>query len=182
MGKNVIEGKRIFLRYLTLDDAKKIAEICHDKSINRFTHVPYPYKIKDAVDFIKNSQKKIKTKEEFVYGIINKETNEIMGTISFVRISKRDNKAEIGYLLGKKYRNKGYMTEACKILVDYGFRNMKFYKIHINCAKDNKASKNVIMKVGAKEEALLRKDIVLGGKYHDHYIHSLWRDDWKNKK
>jgi len=182
MAKEDIEGKRIFLRNLNIKDAKQIVKICHDKSINRFTHVPYPYRLKDAFEFIKRSQKKRKESEEFVYGIINKETDELMGTISFIRISKRDNKAEIGYLLGKEYRNKGYMTEACKLLVDYGFKKMKFYKICINCAKGNKESKKVIEKVGGKEEALLRKDILLGGKYHDHYIHSLWRDDWKKRR
>jgi RimJ/RimL family protein N-acetyltransferase len=175
----MIEGKRIFLRHLNMKDAKDLAEICHDRSINRFTHVPYPYKLKDAIDFIRKSQIKIRKKEEFVYGIINKKTNELMGTISLVRIIKRDNKAEVGYLLGKKYRNQGYMTETCKLFLNHVFKKFKFYKIYINCAKDNKASKRVIEKVGGKEEALLRKDILLGGKYHDHYIHSLWRKDWK---
>jgi ribosomal-protein-alanine N-acetyltransferase len=179
MSDEVIDGKRIFLRPLVKKDAAKIKKICHDRSINRFTHVPYPYRIKDALEFIEKSRIKRKKKEEYVYGIINKETNELMGTISLVRIIKRDNKAKIGYLLGKKYRNKGYMTETCKLFVDYIFKKFKLYKIYINCAKDNKASKNVITKVGAKEEALLRKDILLGGKYHDHYIHSIWRDDWK---
>ena len=57
-------------------------------------------------------------------------------------------------------------------------KKLKFNKIYINCAKENKASKRVIKKIGAKQEALLKKDVFVGGRYHDNYIHSIFRKDW----
>jgi [ribosomal protein S5]-alanine N-acetyltransferase len=180
--KNVIEGEKIYLRPLKLLDVNKIKNICNDKSINKFTHVPFPYRLKDAIEFIKKSKINRKKGNEFVYGIINKNKEELMGTISFVRIEKRDNKAEIGYLIGKKYRNKGYMSEALRLMLKIGFEKHKFHKIFVNCAKDNQASKRVIEKCGLKQEALLRKDILLGNKYHDHYIHSMLKEEYKKIK
>jgi len=181
MGKSIILGRRIYLRNLTIEDAKQIQKICHDKSVHKFTRVPYPYKIKDAFSFIKRGNSKNNT-NEIIFGIINKETKELMGTISFVRINKKDNKSEIGYMIGKKFRNKGYVTEAAKLLLEYGFKKFKFNKIYINCAKENEASKKVIKKLGCKKEALLKKDIFVGGKYHDHLINGIFRSDWMRKK
>ena len=43
------------------------------------------FEIKDAVGFIKKSRINKKKGEILVYGIINKETDELMGTISLVR-------------------------------------------------------------------------------------------------
>ncbi|MDO8740057.1 MAG: GNAT family N-acetyltransferase [Candidatus Woesearchaeota archaeon] len=173
-----IIGKRIYLRQLKKSDAKQLVKICHDRSIHRSTRVPYPYRLKDALAFLKRTSARRKHRSEIVFGIISKETKELMGTVSFVRTNNRDNKTEIGYLIGKNYRNKGYVSEAVRLLLDFGFRKMKFHKIYINCAKENKASKRVIEKVGCKEEALLKEDIFVGGKYHDCYIHSILRKDW----
>ncbi|MBI2129138.1 GNAT family N-acetyltransferase [Candidatus Woesearchaeota archaeon] len=171
-------GKRIYLRPLKKSDAKQLVKLCHDRSIHRFTRVPYPYRLKDALAFMKRTSARRKNRSEIVFGIISKETKELMGTVSFVRINKINNNTEIGYVIGKHFRNKGYTTEAVKLLLDLGFRKIKFHKICINCAKENKASKKVIEKVGCKEEALLKEDIFVGGKYHDYYIHSILRKDW----
>jgi len=127
----MLEGNKIYLRYLTIKDAKELKEICNDISVHRFTHVPYPYTMKNALEFIKQCKVNRKKGNEFVYGIFEKETKKLVGTVSFVRISKRDNKAEIGYLIGKEFRNKGYATEAARLLLDYGFRKFKFHKIYL---------------------------------------------------
>jgi len=178
----MLEGEKVYLRYLTIKDARELKKICNDISVHRFTHVPYPYSIKDALEFIRKCRINRKKGIEFVYGIFEKKTKRLVGTVSFVRINKKNNNAEIGYLVGKEFRNRGYATEAARLLLDYGFKKFKFHKIYLCCAKENKVSKKVIKKLGAKKEALLKQDIFVGNKYHDNLVHSIFRKDWlKNK-
>src|SRR3989338_6768189 len=98
-----IIGKRIYLRPLKKSDAKQLVKVCHDRSIHRFTRVPYPYRLKDALAFMKRTSARRKNRSEIVFGIISNETKELMGTVSFVRINKKDNKTEIGYVIVKHF-------------------------------------------------------------------------------
>lgn len=174
-----LKGKRITLRLFTKKDEKRLAELANDKSVNRFTHVPYPYNLKMAKEFIKSSNERFRKKQEYHFAIALNEADEFIGTIGLIRISKRDNRAEIGYWLGKPYRGKGYTTEACRLLIDFGFKKLKFNKIVIVCAKENKSSKRVIDKVGAKLEGVLKKDAFIGGHYRDCLIHGILRKEWE---
>ncbi len=170
------------LRPLMKKDEKRIAELAHDKSIYRFTRVPYPYNIEHAKKFIADSQKKMKKKEEYVFAIALNENDELIGIASLMRFNKMDNRAEVGYWLGKPYRSKGYVPEACKLIINFGFNKLKLNKIIIECAKENKASKKVIDKLGAKLEGVLRESSFVGGKYRDSLYHGILRKEWKPNK
>jgi len=122
MVKDVIEGKRIFLRPLTKRDAKVLAKLAHDLSNARFLNLPYPYKLKDAYAFIKEIQKMKREGKQINWGIFLKETGALMGNIALINISEKSEHAEIGYWMGKQFRKKGYTTDAARLVLDYGFR------------------------------------------------------------
>lgn len=182
MKSRLIVGKRVLLRPLSIKDAKVLARLANDYSVSRFTHVPYPYKLKDALDFIKKINKK--GTNEIVFAIINKKTKAYMGNVDFIRIEKRDKRAEIGYWLGKEYRNKGYMTEATRLIVDYGFNKLKFNRIEISCSTKNKASERVIKdKLKARFEGILRERMIFGDKrFHDQEFFSILRKEYSKIK
>ena len=119
MAKILIKGKRINLRSLRLPDADSIAKNINSKYITRYTqNIPYPYKRKYAVSFIRKTFAKAKKGTEYSLGI--ELGGEIIGGAGLLNV--KNGIAEIGYWLGKRYWGKGYMTEASKLIVDYGFR------------------------------------------------------------
>lgn len=172
----MLKGERIVLRKLQEKDEQRIAELAHDKTITIWTHVPYPYNAKLAKDFVKEAAKKWKTGEECRFAITL--NDDFIGSISLIKIDKRDNRAEIGYWMGKPYRGFGYVTEASKLLIDYAFKNLKLHKVVIQCVKGNKASKNVIDKLGATQEGILRESSYVNKKYQDALYHGILRDEW----
>lgn len=179
MKNPVLKTERLTLRKPRMSDAEKILYIYQEKYLSSVTHIPYPYKLKDAKDFIK-SQINNFGKTDYGFFIILDETKEIIGSLGIMNINKRDNRAEIGYVLAKKHRNNGYMTEACRELVDFGFRKLNLHRININHAKGNKASQRVIKKMGAKYEGLEREGVRAGdGKYKDHLLYAILAKEWK---
>ncbi|MCX6707144.1 MAG: GNAT family N-acetyltransferase [Candidatus Woesearchaeota archaeon] len=145
-----LKGKRIVLRPYLKKDERRLAELANDKTVSRFTRIPCPYKLKDAKNFIKSSNYNIRKKEEYPFAITL--NDEMIGGVSLIRLDKRDNRAELGYWLGKPYRRKGYAIEAAKLVLDFGFRKLKLNKILVSCAKQNNDSKRLIDKLHAKEE------------------------------
>ena len=74
-----------------------------------------------------------------------KDTNTLVGGIDVVRYE--DDTPVIGYNLAKKYWNNGYMTEACKCVLEYLF-SLGYKQVKIDAAVDNIGSNRVIQKCG----------------------------------
>ena len=175
-----LKGKRIVLRPMVKKDEKRIAELANDKTISEFTHVPYPYDLAKAREFIKKSNERMKKKEEYHFAITL--NDDFIGTIGIIDIVKRDNYGETGYWLGKPYRGQGYVSEACKLILDFSFKKLKFHKMVIMCAKENKGSKKIIDKMGAKFGGVLRAHGFVGGKYKDMLYYDILKKEWKPSK
>ena len=117
------------------------------------------------------------------YAIVLKETNKMIGCCDFHTIIANDI-GEIGYVLNKKYWCKGYVTEACRKLIEIGFEVLELRRIYIRHHRENIQSKRVIEKCGfiyegIQREAKKNKD----GTYSDLICYSLLRSDYiTNKK
>lgn len=170
--------ERLYLRPWKKSDIPAMVEMLNDKSIHRFTRVSYPYRKKDAKEYFKKAKKE---KDNKRWGIFKKVDNILVGSVTLKNIDKKAKKAEVGYLIHRKHRSKGYATEVTKRILGYAFKILKLNRVEINYAKENLASKKVIKKLGAKQEGILRQELFVGGKLHDHVIHSILRKEYKCK-
>ena len=88
----------------------------------------------------------------------------------------------IGYKLLPSERNKGYCTEAVKIIVDYLFLSKNIVRIQAETNPRNIASQRVLEKVGFKKEGLIRKSVFVKGRWEDGLLYSLLREEWKEPR
>ena len=178
-----IEGKKVILKNWKESDAKELTQIMQDSEISKFTRAPASYKLKDAKKFIKECKEYGKKKTVVGFAIIDRKSKKIVGSLGIIGINKQCKKAEIGYLLGREHRGKGFMAEALQLALNFCFKKLEFNRIKINCSTKNKASRNVIEKTGAKFEGIERKSVVSGdGKTHDMRIYSILKQEFKGKK
>jgi len=90
---------------------------------------------------------------------------------------------EIGYRIKPSERNKGYTTEAVRLLVDYLFSTKKgIERIEAVTDVENIRSQRVLEKNGFKREGELRKRAFNRGQYRNEYMYSLLREEWKEPK
>ena len=81
--------------------------------------------------------------------------------------------------MGPKERNKGYATEAVKLLVDYLFSTHNIARIQATTHVMNKPAQRVLEKCGFAKEGKLRKALFTGGKFADVFIYGITREKWK---
>ena len=86
---------------------------------------------------------------------------------------------EVGYALISNERNKGYGTEALKIMVDYLFLSKDIVRIQAGTNVENKPSQRVLEKTGFKKEGIVRKELFVRGKWADFFRYSILREEWK---
>ncbi len=115
------------------------------------------------------------------YAIREKETDKIIGNISIYDDTAREDVAslEIGYALAEECWGKGYMTEACRAMMDYAFRKYDLVIMAIRTSEVNKRSQRVIEKCGFTYEGTLRKAYhIYTGFDRDSRFYSITREEW----
>lgn len=171
----MLRTERLQLRSLTLKDSDTIFSYFSQPEMTKFYGMePFQTKI-EADKFIKDFMDDYNCL--YRWGIVEKETNRLIGTCGFHAISEKHQRAEIGYEIDIPYWGKGYATEAIEALVQFGFEGMNFYRIGANVYPENIGSRKVLEKVGFIHEGLLRGYLYQGGKFHDANVFSILRED-----
>lgn len=86
-------------------------------------------------------------------------SGEILGTCGFYRGFPEDI-GEIGYVLKKVHQGKGYMADAVRLLVEFGYNELGLKAIKAVTAKNNQSSINVLTKAGFKESSIVEDEIL----------------------
>ena len=153
--KNTLETPRLILRPFVIEDASTMfSNWANDIEVTKYM-TWHPHKDVEETKWLLNLWiKEYEDPKTYRYGIVIKDTNELIGSIDVVGYI--DGNPEIGYCLSRKHWNKGYMTEAVKTLIQYLLKE-GFPIIHVTAAVDNIGSNKVIEKCGftfVKEERL----------------------------
>lgn len=86
--------------------------------------------------------------------------------------------ASLGYWIGERFSRQGYMTEAVRAMVGFGFHHLGLHRIEAACLPANAASRNLLRKVGFIEEGCARAYLRIDGVWRDHVQFAVLRDDF----
>lgn len=93
-------------------------------------------------------------------------------------INQRHRRAEMGYWLGVPYWNRGYMTEAGRAMLAYGFGELELHRIHARHFTRNPASGRVLRKLGMTYEGTQREHVQKGEGFEDLANYGILRREW----
>lgn len=118
--------------------------------------------------------------KELPFVIIHKSSNEIVGTTRFYDISAPDRKAAIGYTwLSRNAQRTPINTECKLLLLTHAFEAWRCVRVELITDILNEQSRNAILRLGAKEEGILRKHLILpNGRVRDSVVFSIIDDEW----
>ena len=81
--------------------------------------------------------------------------------------------AELGYWLGEPYWGQGIVTNAIRIMVDYGFKNFNINRIFARPFGSNLPSQRVLEKNGFILEARFHQTILKNGQFEDELVYAI---------
>lgn len=173
-----LETDRLNLRNFSMDDCDDVTRMVDDPQIAANTiEIPHPYEYHMAADWIKSHRKNFNAGQGVVFAITCREAGNLIGAIGLT-INSVDNKAEMGYWIGREYWNKGYATEAGKAVVAYGFDKLGLHRIFGKHLRRNLASGKVMQKVGMLYEGRLREDVKKNGELEDLELYGMLKADY----
>ncbi len=161
------------LRPWTLNDLDSLILHANDADIakNMTDRFPFPYTIEHGKGFIEMA-----TTDNPVHIFAIDINGKAVGGIGIhpqQDIMKMN--AELGYWLGKQYRNNGIISKAIKEMIDFGFKTYDITRIFARPFGSNIASQRVLEKNGFKMEARIEKIIFKNGEFQDELIYTVRR-------
>jgi ribosomal-protein-alanine N-acetyltransferase len=118
-----LKTERLLLRRFRADDASEVRKLAGNENVSKMTlNIPYPYKPGMAEEWISSHHENRVEKSRITYAIVKLDSNQLLGTISFVRIDGSE--GELGYWIGEPYWGMGYCTEAARVLIRFSFENL----------------------------------------------------------
>ncbi|AEX85937.1 acetyltransferase [Marinitoga sp. 1135] len=174
----MLEGKLVKLRAYSKNDLEKVLEYINDEEVrkNLMPGIPYPFRMEDEEKWYEKLNPFGGGKYDFAIEL--KKTGEYIGGCGVNEIDWKNSVATVGIFIGKPFFNKGYGTEAMKLLVDFVFKEMNINKVKLHVFSFNQRAIKSYEKVGFKVEGILREQIFREGKYHDEVIMGILRKEW----
>ena len=173
----VLESERLVYRNHEKRDALDLFIIRSDEQVMRYMDSAPFRSIEDAQKLIENCHHSFENKEGLNWIIVEKESNAVVGYCGYWRLIRSSCRAEIGYALKPEYWGKGYMQEALKRVLDFAFNDLQVHSIAANVNPDNEHSKQLLLKMGFRQEAYFRENYLYNGRFVDSVIYSMLETD-----
>lgn len=115
--------------------------------------------------------------------MIEKSSDSTIGRAGFHTWHKNHCRAEIGYAIHREEnRNKGYMKEALKAIIAYGFEQMGLNRIEALIGPMNTPSIRLAEGLGFVKEGQLRSHYLKNGEFQDSVFYAMLKPEYEAVK
>jgi len=170
---------RVYLRAFEPGDEELINKWRADPDVARMTGGPILY-VSKARERHWVEGKSMDSTTSLHLAICLVTANEMIGYLSVINIDWRNRKAEWGgMLIGRKdLWNKGYATEAARLMLDHVFLEMGMRRFYGCWLEEHAASIAMGEKLGFFKEGLLRQSVYKGGRFYDQVLMSILSEEY----
>ena len=147
-----LKTERLTLRPYGLADFADVHEYAGDKDdIKYMLFLPNETE-EDTRTFLKSVEEEWAkdVPDYYEFGLILE--GKLIGGVGLYMEDNRT-KAELGWTLNKRFRGKGYVTEAAKAIMEYAKKEFKVTEIFAHCDTRNVPSANVMRRLGMELES-----------------------------
>ena len=141
----ILETERLILREFKEEDARDMYNLNQDPEVVKYVDGTHFESIDDARTFIENYDR-YKKQGMGRWACIIRENDEFIGWCGLITEESGD--IDLGFRLYRKNWGNGFATEAAKACLKYGFEDLGLKRIVASALVENKASINVIEKLG----------------------------------
>lgn len=181
--KTILEGDVVRLEPLSNLHKEGLIDAISDGELWKLfvTLVPEP----SMVDgFIENALRAYESGDGLAFAIIDKETGKIAGSTRFMKADFLNKRVEIGFsFLAKSFQQTKINTETKLLMLSHLFETMAFNRVEIITDYLNNRSRNAILRLGAKEEGIMRNHMLMpDGRVRDSVLYSIINNEWPGIK
>lgn len=174
-----LETVRLILRPLNSADAPSIQEKVSVRAIADTTiSIPHPYPNGEVERYITRQLDASEVGHSVTFGIECKSLEEICGILEVREIEQEHAQAELSFWVAAEFWGQGYMSEALKPVIAFGFNHLSLNRLYAYHMLRNPGSGKVLQKNGFVQEGVLRQRVRKWGVFEDVALWAMLRKDW----
>lgn len=169
--------KKIGLRPLVMTDAKGMFDILSDvESMKYWSDQPINHidEAKDTLD--KDLQSDAKGKS-MCWAITLAGQDQLIGKCILFNFDPLYLRAEIGYVLNRRYWRQGLMRHALNAVIEFAFKTLELHRIEADVDAENLGSLALLEGLGFEREGLFRDRWCVYGEWQDSVMLALLNPD-----
>lgn len=173
------EEQRIYLSPINSDDIEKYVCWMNDRNVtDKLGNTTIITTLNGEKEWLDNAGKN----GNVDFAIIKKDNDELLGNCSLMKIDRINRKCTLGIFIGEqKNRNKGYGTEALKLLLKYAFDFQNMHSVDLQVFSFNENAIKCYEKIGFKKCGIRHEAYFLEGKYYDELNMEMLEKDYRNR-
>jgi N-acetyltransferase len=179
-----LENERVLLRSLRTNDWVNLLKVAtEDEHLVQFS--PIRIHTEEYIkEYIKICIANRKAKTYYPFIIFDKQTNEYAGSTSFMAISNKDKRLEIGSTwIGHAFQRTGLNRQCKFLLLSYAFDTLEFERVELKTDERNTQSRKAIEKIGGQFEGIFRSHTVINDGFRRNTVYySILKNEWQNLK
>lgn len=177
-----IRGERVLLRVPTIADFPQWAELREESRSFLTPWEPiWPADDLTRVAFrrrLRRYQREIRNGTGYPFFVFSPDGECLLGGLTLAQIQRGvTQSAVLGYWMGAPHAGKGFMSASVRAVIDFAFDTLHLNRVEAACLPHNAASVRLLEKVGFSREGYARKYLCIDGRWQDHLLFGLVRDD-----
>ena len=177
-----LDTERLHLRAIFPSDERGVYALFSDPSVVEFYEFTPFQNISQSQALIQKFTQWFQHDQAVRWGIIDKASEELIGSCCFDTLHHNYHSANLGYCLRSDFWGKGIAREAVGAILAYGFQHGiigTLNRVQALTAPRNLASERLLEHFGFRREGLLRSYGYWKGEYHDMNVFSLLKSEWR---
>jgi RimJ/RimL family protein N-acetyltransferase len=175
----LLVGERVRLRGTREDDLPALARWLMDPAIRSTqSNIVLPLSEATAREMIAGWSKNDGTDAGFSIEALDGE--RLVGHTDLFGGSVKDRHRTVGICIGRPFLGQGYGTDAMRVLVDYGFRELGLHRIDLTVVAFNARAIAAYRKVGFVEEGRAREAVFHDGQWYDRVSMAILAREWRS--
>ncbi len=142
--------------------------------------IPHPYPDGEAEKYLQDRLAAFHRGQAVSLAIIEKQQERFSGVIEIRDIEPEHAQGEVSFWLAVGLWGQGYMSEALKSLLSFGFATLKLNRLYAYHMVRNPGSGKVLQKNGFLQEGLLRQRVRKCGVFEDVKLWAILKQDWSD--
>ncbi len=179
----VLESAAVKLAPLKLEYLSELYAAASDESLWRWTTNIVETR-EDMLRYVETALGEFERKTSLPFVTIEKSTGVIIGSTRFGNIDANNRKMEIGWTwINPQYQRTAINTEAKLLMLNHAFETWNCVRVELKTDVLNEKSRNAILRIGAKQEGILRRhQITDAGRFRDTVYFSIVDSEWQTVK
>jgi len=168
---------------MTLEHHAQLTEIGLDPEIWRYT-VSVVRNAEEMRSYMESALKARGEGTSLPFVTIERSSGRVVGSTRFGNYDSDNRRIEIGWTwLAREWQRTAINTEAKYLMLTHAFEKLHCVRVELKTDVLNAPSRKAMLRIGAKEEGILRKHTLMwNGRYRDSIYYSILDEEWPQVK